>query len=372
MYCILFCHKCNNNVDNINHTSKLSHTQIIYIKNLYLSDNSHVCYTCVYCGRGIYYNYNGNFCFKLVLANTNTIISPGISRTRNINYSLYRCIFSETYHPYHFTTLKKFNIELTSDILEKICKYLCMFSKMHEFISMYKQGLRFTSFDFRYSYKYVNDKNILEYLDFLKNSGIIMENYHSLIYEASFQNNIHVLNWFYKNNYFMKYHPSMISKISEYGHVDILTWWLNSGLEFNYDSDAMDWASIKGHLHVLEWWLNSGLTLKYTDKTMDTFNIDVLNWWKTSGLTLKYRSDILVDTSKATILDYNIKHYYHFGIQYMSKPIEVVKWWLNSGLHIPIEGYKSHFFFHSLQSYNLSDLECLFNTALQLKINNKL
>jgi hypothetical protein len=371
MYCILFCNNCmRNNANNINHTHKLFGAHIIYIKSLYLPDNAswHGCFGC---RDFIRYDYCDDFCFKLVLVcNINTIIPH--TKKKSIS-----CILGETYYPYHFTTLKKFNIEMTSNTLKNICKYIYMNGKFDEFISLYNRGLQLTSFDFTWVYGYFNDKNILKNLDLLKNFGIIIKDYDRLLLEASSKNNIHVLNWFYKNNYSMKGYSSIISNASKHGHVDILTWWFNSGLEFNYDSNAIDNASLNGHLHVLEWWLNNSrsnnrLKLIYTSNAMDTINIDVLNWWKNSGLTLKYRSDILVDKSACTMESCMLKRYYDVGILYMPKPIEVVKWWLNSGL--PIENHKSHLFFHilQLQSYSLSDLECLFKTALQLKMNNKI
>jgi hypothetical protein len=287
--------------------------------------------------------------------------------TINPSLKKHTFILGERYHVYHLTTLKKFNIEMTSDTLEYISKILIQYGKIDEFISMYYSGLRFTSFDFptggrifcRIFYDNFNNNDIFVKLDLLKTLGITLKNYNRAINCANLKGNIHVLNWFYKNGYNIDCTSVIITDVSRYGHVDVLNWYFTKDLGFCYDSNAIDEASINGHIHILDWWVNSGLELKYTVRAMDSHDIDVLNWWLNSGLKLQYRQYIL--SEQPTYYSYDNMN---------PKPFNVVKWWLTSGL--PIENYTSHTFFKNIQSYTIPDLELLFNTALQLKMNNKI
>ena len=48
------------------------------------------------------------------------------------------------------------------------------------------------------------------------------------------------------------------------GHVELLQWLKDSGLKMKYTSSAMDLASGYGHVKVLQWWKDSGLEMKYS------------------------------------------------------------------------------------------------------------
>lgn len=385
MYITLICANCiHNNVDDINNKFIFCNYQKslmtmdinkLYqnMKNIYIYGSHFECFVCtkhLHTYSNIYNMDDGyNIYIRPVISSNINCEYEGIQRlffdVIKINPSLkkHTFILGECYHVYHLTTIKKFNIEMTSDTLEHISQILVQHGKIDEFISMYYCGLRFTSFDFptfsRILYDIFNNNDILVKLNLLKTLGITLKNYNHAIEPTNSKGNIHVLNWFYENGYNIDCTSEIITNVSRYGYVDVLNWYFTKDLGFCYDSNAIDEASINGHIHILDWWVNSGLELKYTVRAMDSHDIDVLNWWLNSGLKLQYRQHILSEQST-----------YYTYCNMNPKPFNVVKWWLTSGL--PIENYTSHTFFKNIQSYTISDLELLFNTALQLKMNNKI
>jgi hypothetical protein len=189
-------------------------------------------------------------------------------------------IQGDSYDIYSIKTIKKFNLKITSDYINNLCKH--------------------------------GKINILEYL--LQNNKIIDYDTHALRY-ASENGHVNVLEWWKNSGLELKYDEYALSNASKYGYTNVLQWWKNSGLPLKYNECALRDASISGYTNVLQWWKNSGLPLKYNKSALDSASyrgyIDVLKWWKNSGLPLKYDNRV-------------VNHY-------SSKD-----WWKNSGLPISI------------------------------------
>ncbi|KAK5113218.1 hypothetical protein LTR62_003554 [Meristemomyces frigidus] len=124
---------------------------------------------------------------------------------------------------------------------------------------------------------------------------------------------------------------------SVFGRTEILEFWRTSPsfLTKEYNIEALDGASRAGFVHVLEWWQHSGLPLKFTEASLEQASsqghVQVLEWWKSQSSTaddvnaLGGPSGIRLKPGKSIC----------FAAQ--SGQVEVVRWWLDSGISFPHE-----------------------------------
>ena len=105
----------------------------------------------------------------------------------------------------------------------------------------------------------LSDKYYLFYRSNIIKLKHVSDNYISI---ACANNDINFLEWLKNSGLPSQFSKRAINNASKYGHIDVLEWWKNSGLELKYSNDALDLASEKGHINVLEWWKNSGLLSK--------------------------------------------------------------------------------------------------------------
>jgi hypothetical protein len=167
-----------------------------------------------------------------------------------------KIIMGDRFPLYSLKTIKKFNLNITSDYIDQVCK-----------------------------------NGNVDILEWWKNSGLELKYNEWVLNGASWYGQVEVLEWLKNSGLKLKYNELALDWASRNGKVDVLEWWKNSGLELKYDAWALDSASRDGKVDVLEWWKNSGLELKYNESTLDwasTYGkVEVLKWWKNSGLEIK-------------------------------------------------------------------------------------
>ncbi|ARF08652.1 ankyrin repeat protein [Catovirus CTV1] len=160
----------------------------------------------------------------------------------------------------------------------------------------------------------IDDVNYLKSLNIKLNEQLDLND--NTIFKLCDENKLEVLFYLKNNNIQFKYPNNVIELASIIGSVKLLDFWKNSGLSSDYTNISMDQASVNGFIDVLEWWKKSELPLKYTNYAMNQASenglINILDWWKNSELPLKYSRNALSWS-------------YH---------IDVLNWWLISGLNI--------------------------------------
>ena len=118
-----------------------------------------------------------------------------------------------------------------------------------------------------------------------------------IIFNASKNGHVKVLEWFKNSGYEFKYNQCAIDFASGYGHIKVLEWFKNSGYEFKYDRYAIINACNRGHIKVLEWFKNSGYELKYDklaiNEACKNGHVQVLEWFKNSEYEFKYDKYVL-------------------------------------------------------------------------------
>jgi len=127
------------------------------------------------------------------------------------------------------------------------------------------------------------DESISYNMTFLSRTGFFC---YTLLKIASHQRKIEFLKWLKNSGIPFKCDPKFIDYASSRGHVDVLQWWKDSGLPFNYTKNAFDNAALNHELLTLNWWYNSGLRLKYSDDLYSLIkkNKRVKKWWKSNKI----------------------------------------------------------------------------------------
>ena len=87
------------------------------------------------------------------------------------------------------------------------------------------------------------------------------------------------LNIFVIKNNKVIYINNIIFYASFNGHIKVLEWFKNSGYEFKYSKNAINNASQGGHIKVLEWFKNSGYKFKYDKEAFKTECIKILKFY---------------------------------------------------------------------------------------------
>jgi hypothetical protein len=201
-------------------------------------------------------------------------------------------ILSNKYPIYSINTIKKFNLEITSEYITELC-----------------------------------DQGLVDILEWIKNKKGIVDYSELALDLASANGHVHVLEWWYKSGLTLKYTDKALYWASNNGHVDVLEWWKKSGLTLEYTSDILDIIyntvnDINLIMKSLEWWLKSGLELKYTERSLSFtysvyYNISqkiyLLEWWVKSDLPLKYSENLLDLISQCCC-------------------VEILEWWINNNL----------------------------------------
>lgn len=77
------------------------------------------------------------------------------------------------------------------------------------------------------------------------------------------------------------------------GHINVLEYMYNLPIVFDYDEHALIWASKNGHIDVLDWFQKKGLQMKYTEYVLDSYE-DVCLWWKNSGLEFHVSEESII------------------------------------------------------------------------------
>jgi hypothetical protein len=151
--------------------------------------------------------------------------------------------------------------------------------------------------DFKEIYKintnYNNNIYNIEILEWLKSINYYFDNT-DIIYNASFNGHVHILEWFKNSGYEFKYNVSTISMASHNGHVNVLEWFKNSGYKFKNYNYAIQSAIINGHVNVLDWFKKSGYNSAFQYNGYAIYlasiqgHIHILEWFKKSGYKLIY------------------------------------------------------------------------------------
>ena len=103
----------------------------------------------------------------------------------------------------------------------------------------------------------------------IENNKVMYKN--NIIYNASKNGHIEVLEWFKNSGYeFNKYIKEAINYVFQSGNIQVLEWFKNSGYEFKYNYGAIITASIKGNIQVLKFY-SKNINIKKLIKW--TFNI---------------------------------------------------------------------------------------------------
>ena len=110
---------------------------------------------------------------------------------------------------------------------------------------------------------------ILTKIDFVKELCIINKqneilNDVDLVYLASVNGFVSVLEWFKNTEFEFKYTKHAINGASANAHINVLEWFKNSPYEFKYSASAINMAAENKHINVLEWFLNSPYEFKYS------------------------------------------------------------------------------------------------------------
>jgi hypothetical protein len=95
----------------------------------------------------------------------------------------------------------------------------------------------------------------------IENKKILYKN--DIVYNASRNEHIEVLEWFKNSGYEFEYYEEVINEASINEHIEVLEWFKNSGYEFKYDIWMINYACQYGNIKILEWVKNSGYTFKY-------------------------------------------------------------------------------------------------------------
>ena len=188
-------------------------------------------------------------------------------------------MLGEIYALYDVNTLKKFNLDIDDDYIERVCYY-----------------------------------GKTEILDYLKKTHKLTSCPKDALSSASKMGHINVLNWWVNSGIPLIYDKYAIDEACIYGEIDVIKWWINSGLKLIYTESALSYASSNGYTNILDCLKNSGIPLVYSSHALDcACSVDVLTWWFDSGLKLDYTKHALYYASSEGNVD-------------------ILKWWFDSGL----------------------------------------
>jgi hypothetical protein len=144
----------------------------------------------------------------------------------------------------------------------------------------------------------------------IENNKILYVN--DILFNASSNGNIEILEWFKNSSYEFKYDEDVIIWASYYGHTQVLEWFKNSGYEINYNNCEIYFASVNGHIQVLEWFKNSGYKFKYDKFAFTTKFIKILKFYCYNcniKKLIKWSSNIFIKTIKFKTNNKYIKGY---------------------------------------------------------------